>query len=729
MISNLKTKKISIPKEVFEQIFMQNGGQAHKAMTGEYILPHANEEEVNAEIEKGEFVQDSGGVKQALGDTHENGGTKVVLEDGAKVLSDHLKITAKIAKQLNDKYDLGVKASDTYSKVLDRYNKKSGLDEINAELEKYIKKLEEQNKNTKDENTLALNTQYLTEEINEEFKEKEPLEKQREVLFNELFEIQESAKKEKGESNEFQLGGQMTFNGDTVIGLANKYNIDMDKAKELIAKFKNGSYQNGGSFVPKYQDGKNPKIDKFGRATELDQDLQNAITISQMTGVAPKYTDEQKKAIKEYYSKFVKDRKSLEELNKAIDDNKIVFNKGLLTDITTGKTLDISLQHAQNTGTYGQQVGNSVEEYVYKDAFRRLTGRDYVAGNEEDDNIMYNEVQSGLLDRGIDWQGAPFRGQKESAYGNIRASEPGFVESDEANIDFSLDVEKYKSSTPEQKKVMAEALGKTTDELDNRVKNITTKYIDFKSKKQVAPNQTTAPAQTTTPPPVLGTPPINADKKARLGFLPLPDQSPLPPSAQAQYTPLQARGTYIDPVYVSPEQQLAEFERSRVSAEANLNMLPSAQAAAVASQLNANTNASASKAIGEVNRYNAQAQESANRFNAQLDTTLNREQNQYDLQYKNLTEAARDKTEQDWRNYYNRLNQNNVNNWMYVETANRSNALNPDVQFTGFGYEVNRPDFSEDYRVKQLMQGANTPTENLSTKKKPVAKKGGRFKK
>jgi hypothetical protein len=699
MTSNLKTKKISIPKGVFEQIFMQNGGQAHKAMTGEYILPHANEEEVNAEIEKGEFVQDSSGIKQALGDTHENGGTKVVLEDGAKVLSDHLKITAKVAKQLNDKYDLGVKASDTYSKVLDRYNKKSGLDKINTELEKYIKKLEEQNKNTKDENTLALNTQYLTEEINEEFKEKEPLEKQREVLFNELFEIQESAKEEKGESNEFQLGGQMTFNGDTVIGLANKYNIDMDKAKELIAKFKNGSYQNGGSFVPKYQDGKNPLTEwasqqSFKPEYELGNLEETAIRFKELADNAGvKYTEE--------------DFKNLDNLNtlagkiqqKIIKDTpELAYDYGLSVEPTRQ-----GLQYlVDNKLIDPKEIGiNLINGKVPRGSYDTLT--------EENQNLIQGKLKTLPDDKKKEYATTNFNDNLAFFRGVLRK-------------DGELPKEEYDRFLETNKdKIVGDSGYFKTD--------VPGVYIRPTTAQQNTPNQTTAPAQTTTPPPVLGTPPINADTRARLGFLPLPDQSPLPPSAQAQYTPLQARGTYIDPVYVSPEQQLVEFDRSRVSAEANLNMLPSAQAAAVASQLNANTNAAASKAIGEVNRYNAQAQESSNRFNAQLDTALNREQNQYDLQYKNLTEAARDKTEQDWRNYYNRLNQNNVNNWMYVETANRSNALNPDVQFTGFGYEINKPDLSQSASVQQMLRGANTPTENLSTKKKPTAKKGGRFKK
>jgi hypothetical protein len=91
------------------------------------------------------------------------------LEDGTRILSDYLKVGAKNAKILNDQFDLGVKASDTYATVVEKFNKKSGLNKITEELEEYIAKLDKQQQETKDETTLALNTQYLTEEINEEF--------------------------------------------------------------------------------------------------------------------------------------------------------------------------------------------------------------------------------------------------------------------------------------------------------------------------------------------------------------------------------------------------------------------------------------------------------------------------------------------------------------------------------------------------------------------------------
>ena len=133
MKSNSRNK-ISIPKDVFEQIFMQNGGERkelHKALTGEYAFGLQNEQEANAEVEVGEFLQDSQGIRKIEGKTHEQGGEMMKLEDGTRILSDHLKVGGSYAKELNKMFDLGVKASDTYATVLDKYNNKSGLKKIN----------------------------------------------------------------------------------------------------------------------------------------------------------------------------------------------------------------------------------------------------------------------------------------------------------------------------------------------------------------------------------------------------------------------------------------------------------------------------------------------------------------------------------------------------------------------------------------------------------------------
>lgn len=212
---------IQIPKEIFEKIFLKEGGQTdnkmdiHKALTGDFITGMDQEkpmQQPNAEIEAGEHIQQPGdNVKEVLGDKHSQGGEDVVLENGAKVLSDHLKIGGANARKFSKLYDVELKASDTYATVLDKVNRKTGLTKLVKEEEEIIKKLDKITKESKDETALGLNTQYLSGKINEIEEDKKPLEKVKESAFNELFNAQEESKpddKKVGPEGNFQGGGK-----------------------------------------------------------------------------------------------------------------------------------------------------------------------------------------------------------------------------------------------------------------------------------------------------------------------------------------------------------------------------------------------------------------------------------------------------------------------------------------------------------------------------------------
>lgn len=236
-----------------EQQFMQDGGSIDnkekmaKALTGEYMFGMDKNNPMqrpNAEIEDKEFLQHpTGEIQQALGDTHENGGIDVKLEDNTKILSDHLKPKIDFVRKLKKEYNIDVKSSDTYSKILEKYNKKIGLSEVVEEQEELIKKMEKVVTTSKDEEALGLNTQYLSEKLKSLEDRKTPLEKARKSFFDELFKEQEDSKP-KEEKDKFQYGGN--FN-DAVLQLAQKYNIPQE---ELSAIFKDGGLK-----LPEYQDG------------------------------------------------------------------------------------------------------------------------------------------------------------------------------------------------------------------------------------------------------------------------------------------------------------------------------------------------------------------------------------------------------------------------------------------------------------------------------------------
>ena len=236
------SNKISIPKEVFENLFFAEGGQKRdlfKALTGEYQFALDSKKpmvEPNAEIEGGEYIFDSQGIRKAQGKTHEKGGMPVALEDGTRILSDHLKIGAEIAKKINKELALPARATDTYAKVLDRFNAKTGLDKINAKLEDLMGMMKEQKTKVKDKHTSDLNSDYLSKQLYKENQSKKPIEKDREKLFDIMFQIQEESKR-KASMPEYKM--QM---GGVVEATAKKYGITNERASELLG-------------LPKYQDG------------------------------------------------------------------------------------------------------------------------------------------------------------------------------------------------------------------------------------------------------------------------------------------------------------------------------------------------------------------------------------------------------------------------------------------------------------------------------------------
>jgi hypothetical protein len=240
------SNKISIPKEVFENLFFAEGGQKKdlfKALTGEYQFALDSKKpmvEPNAEIEGGEYIFDSQGIRKAQGKTHEKGGMPVALEDGTRILSDHLKIGSEIAKKINKELALPARATDTYAKVLDRFNAKTGLDQINTKLEKLMGMMKDQKMKVKDKNTSDLNSDYLSKQLYKETQNKKPIEKDREKLFDIMFQIQEESKR-KASMPEYkmQMGG--------VVELANKYGISEEKASQLLRDLPR--YQDAGEYI------------------------------------------------------------------------------------------------------------------------------------------------------------------------------------------------------------------------------------------------------------------------------------------------------------------------------------------------------------------------------------------------------------------------------------------------------------------------------------------------
>ena len=212
--------------------YMAEGGRkAKELITGEYVtgVDENKEQGFNAEVEDGEYYKtNQGQVAEVVGKKHSQGGEKMNMEDEDRVLSDKLRLGGELSKQLSEKYDLKLKAKDTYSTVLDKYRKKVKLNKLVDREAELLEKIDEQ-RDVKDATTRDLNNKVLAEKMEELKEEKAPLEIQREQMFDELFQMQENSKTddEKKPTMEFETGGEWKE-------LAEKYGISEERAKELL---------------------------------------------------------------------------------------------------------------------------------------------------------------------------------------------------------------------------------------------------------------------------------------------------------------------------------------------------------------------------------------------------------------------------------------------------------------------------------------------------------------
>lgn len=187
-----------LARKYFKQ--MQDGGVNVEEVISGRTVKGTSGETYNAEVEKNEFIQYPDGViSKVEGDTHRNGGEKMELPAGTKVLSDNIKIGTENKKAFKDLFDINVKASDTFASVHNKLRKKAGVNSALTEQEKTLRKLKD-NKEVGDDNTRRVNEEFLASQL---YQSEQKLSKLRAVenyLFDVLFNQQEE-RKSSGEKN------------------------------------------------------------------------------------------------------------------------------------------------------------------------------------------------------------------------------------------------------------------------------------------------------------------------------------------------------------------------------------------------------------------------------------------------------------------------------------------------------------------------------------------------
>ena len=192
-----------------EEAGRQNIQQPGKLLTGNFLEGNPEHPNPNSELERGEYVQTpDGNTMEILGNKHSEGGELLNLPPNTKVISDYLKIGAKLAKFFKDEFGLNVTAKSTFATVLDKYKKKIGFDEILEEEADLMEKIADQEA-VKYESTREVNLQVLSKKANELQAQKQPLEEKFNEFTNLVFEKQESQKIQDTLGGKYQEGGEV----------------------------------------------------------------------------------------------------------------------------------------------------------------------------------------------------------------------------------------------------------------------------------------------------------------------------------------------------------------------------------------------------------------------------------------------------------------------------------------------------------------------------------------
>ena len=654
-------------------------------MTGEFIQQQPSEATItpNAEVENREFIQHPDGqVQQVKGRTHNQGGERVALEGGTKVVSDKLKLGAKNAKLLREQFGLNnIKASDTYAVAVEKYTKKIGLKELNEQQQEYFDKLKKEEK-TKDQATSELNNEVLSEKINNIEQKKSTLEEVRAKFTDYTYQLQEGSKKgtpresnrQSNNTTEFSLGGSVPmFSDGGIIEMAKvmEANLTDEQLKSLknIAKTGDLTVEQVYNIIrenSKLKDNLPTDFKTFSSSNKLrnridfnrvKKDLvsinKDADTFNFYTGDA---APEQPKVSTISPGTTAKSVEDLQALNNMRGSNNL--------DATTGgenwktpyesinnyrKSKGLAPVNFSTHKDYQSYLTNSFSPQIinlYKNNEIALTNahRQILKDNgvKNADNIIYwkqldpttqNKLGNDFITQGYVDGLAGHRGltiQKgtmtEEDYDKLDASNRPYdklTDSFGNKIYFEYNADGSVKKGPNGELIAYYPSGEKVPE------------------KEVV-NATENIGNAPTPKPKTYNRPI------------LPDMSLEPPRPMEAHLKAEHRYATIDPTKISYDDALTELNRQSDAALSQMDGLTDTQRAAAISNLTANTQSNAAKIISQTNAQNAQMQSNVDQANVQI---ANREvdANVADAQaYEAIQMRAKAITEADVDNFHDK---------------------------------------------------------------------------
>ena len=218
----------------------------------------------------------------------------------------------------------------------------------------------------------------------------------------------------------------------------------------------------------------------------------------------------------------------------------------------------------------------------------------------------------------------------------------------------------------------------------------------------------------------------------------LPENLPLPPSGLQVPLKNSRRFGRINRSALSPEARLAELQRSVQAAESQIQNLPSGQREAAILQLRANTQAQADRIIAETEQRQDSLNLNIDMFNTRQGDLQEEADAKDALDFERRVFGALANTEDDFRRFFNTVQERNIQNFNTINSLNLLNQTsenfdfgNNGVEFTG-GTNLSVGALEDAIRFNQASRVSNSATnekdEEKKQKKSQKKRRGGRVK-
>lgn len=616
-------------------------------MTGEYIQqqPDAAGIVPNAEVEVDEYVQHPDGqVQQVEGRSHAEGGERVALEGGSKVVSDKLKLGARNAKKLSNEYGITVKANDTYATALERYTKKIGLKELNEQQEEYFNKLKKDEK-TRDEAASELNSEYLSEKINGIEQKKSVLEAIRSNFTNVVYDLQQGSKtprasqddekKSPGPTPEQIQEAVMMAEGGSITSFEEGGESKVSEkplTKAQVAKMTPEEYLKyleGLANLPnaKYKDIAAQKV-RWSKLAEINGVDTSAYDLDTQTG--------QDKLAEDLQNKF---RGTYSKTTDHYSTNIAPTQAGLQTALDKGLITEKELNDFGVKTNKGSVLIGSMDE-VSQGNSTKITAR--IKENGQSNPEGFKSFVGSNFNDGKAYYRFP---ELNTVSFKDEASQNDFIKTGGYELVEDADGKKVYFSKKEGQYFSPEINGDQVSEI------VTT------DNSQTPVDEYQKPLPKTYERPTL------------------PDMSLEPPRPMEAHQKNQHRYNYLDAVAMSPESQLTEINRQNDAAMGQLEGLTDTQRAAAITNLGANTQQASAKVISDVSAANAQNRFQVDQANAQTGNTEENARVADAQAYEQLQFTAKAKTDADYDDFMEKNREIRIKRFNYLTKDKQMNSI------------------------------------------------------